>query len=183
MQRQHETTIRILLSLLVLSGFVGYGLRNERQLAVSANTIPAIAVASTPTVLRPSPQSSTIASSPMPAATNQAPAQSSMPMMSPATNYHDGTYTVVGQYEAPDGMDQIQVSVTIRNDVVTAADVTSMARRRTTAEFQQLFIAAYTPDVVGKKIDSIRLFRVAGASLTTDGFNNALAQIKSKAAA
>ncbi len=40
---------------------------------------------------------------------------------------------------------------------------------------------AYESQVIGKKLDAIKLSRVGGASLTTGGFNDALAKVKSVA--
>jgi len=100
-------------------------------------------------------------------------------MMSP---YKDGSYTAIGTYDSPGGLDQLTVSLTLKAGIVTAAQVVSGANDRESARYQQRFISGYTPYVVGKSIDSIRLAAVSGSSLTPVGFNNALAKIKAQAA-
>ena len=97
--------------------------------------------------------------------------------------YKDGTYTEVGKYVSPGGAESIDVSVTIANDVITSATVTPNATRGEAKEHQQDFVAAFKSLVVGKNIDEVKLSRVAGASLTSNGFNSALQLIKADAEA
>lgn len=170
-----ETVARIIISLIVVSGVVVYGFAQQRTQAVALST--------------PSVTTSTMSSIP-PAPTNPTGDHSSTPTTATPLvtttvrfKYKDGTYSGTGQYEAPDGLDQIGVSITLVNDVVTQATVTPMARRRTTAEFQQAFIEGYSPLVIGKSINTIHLDSVSGASLTTDGFMRALSAIQRQAAA
>ena len=97
--------------------------------------------------------------------------------------YKDGTYSATGSYMSLGGEDQIGVTVTLANDVITAVDATNMAGDRTSSRFQDRFISGYKAYVVGKKISDVHLTRVSGSSLTPAGFNNALAQIQSQAKA
>jgi hypothetical protein len=46
-----------------------------------------------------------------------------------------------------------------------------------------MFIGGIADEVVGKDIDEISVSRVAGSSLTSGGFNDAIEQIKAEAAA
>ena len=101
----------------------------------------------------------------------------------PKSKYRDGTYTAIGSYDSPAGQESINVSVTLKNGIVTAAKVTQMAQDRTSIRYQQRFISGYLPLVVGKNIGSIRLDVVSGSSLTPIGFNAALAKIKAQAQA
>ena len=84
---------------------------------------------------------------------------------------------------SPGGEDHIAVTLTIANDIVTAASVTPEAGDHTSARYQQKFISGYQGYVVGKNISSIYLTKVSGASLTPKGFNDALNQIKAQAKA
>jgi uncharacterized protein with FMN-binding domain len=97
--------------------------------------------------------------------------------------YADGTYTATGGYNSPGGAQKINVSVTIKDGVVTDSSVTEGSSDGESQEYQERFISNYKSQVVGKKVDDINLSRVAGSSLTPIGFNNALDQIKDKAEA
>lgn len=176
---KRESVVRVVLSLAVVSGIIAYGLRQERDaeaaVLLPSPTTSATSVAAAPTQvsdpLVTDTTSSTVAPAVQPSATSTS-----------QSGYRDGTYSATGQYEAPDGLDQIGVSITIRNGVITDSTVTPMARRRDTAEFQQAFAASYATYVTSKPIDSVRLRVVAGASLTTEGFMRALDTIKQQAA-
>lgn len=98
------------------------------------------------------------------------------------SQYKNGTYSVNGQYFAPSGDEAIGVSLTLQNDVVTGATVQATASNRTALAYQMMFTDNFKSQVVGKKIADLNLNRVAGASLTTNGFNSAVSQIKLQAA-
>ena len=99
------------------------------------------------------------------------------------TVYKNGTYTADGSYMTPEGNVSINVTVTLANDIITDANVTSVSGDRTSVRYQNKFISGYKQYVVGQNIANVNLSRVSGSSLTPVGFNNALAQIKSKAKA
>lgn len=101
--------------------------------------------------------------------------------MSTQTIYKDGTYGATGQYSTPGGRESITLSVTIHNDKITASSLTQNARTEQAKDYQQQFATGYKQAVVGKKIEEVSLSRVAGSSLTSSGFNNALEQIKTDA--
>ncbi|MHD0330680.1 hypothetical protein ACY18M_17150, partial [Proteus mirabilis] len=56
-------------------------------------------------------------------------------------------------------------------------------QRGESREYQAKFASGFKTLVVGKKIDEVSLSRVAGSSLTSGGFNAALADIESQAKA
>ncbi len=97
--------------------------------------------------------------------------------------YKNGTYSANGTYNSPGGQDEIAVTVTLVNDIITDATVTSVVADRTSSRYQNRFITGYKQYVVGKNIASVNLTNVSGSSLTPIGFNNALVQIKSQAKA
>jgi hypothetical protein len=97
--------------------------------------------------------------------------------------YRDGTYSLTVSYSSPGGEDQIAVSLTLKNDIVTNVSVTPLAGDRTSERYQSRFISNYKQFVIGKNIATLFLSNVSGSSLTTKAFNNALAQIKVKAKA
>ena len=95
--------------------------------------------------------------------------------------YKDGSYSVTGNYISPGGPEEINVTVTLKNDVITDATVISQATRLNSVKFQGMFVSGFKTFVVGKKIDDVQLSKVSGSSLTPSGFNDALAKIKSQA--
>lgn len=97
--------------------------------------------------------------------------------------YKDGTYTATGAYMSPGGRDQINVSLTLENDVVVSATATPQTDNKTSQKFQALFIADFKQYVVGKNIADVNVGKVSGSSLTTTGFNEAVAKIKLQAKA
>jgi uncharacterized protein with FMN-binding domain len=100
---------------------------------------------------------------------------------SSASTYKDGDYTASGTYSSPGGQEEVEVSLTLANNVITAVNVTTDAASGTSAQYQSEFKSNYKTLVVGKNINEVKLSRVAGSSLTSTGFNDALEQIKSQA--
>ncbi|BDV31115.1 FMN-binding protein [Microbacterium terricola] len=102
---------------------------------------------------------------------------------SSTASYADGTYTAEGSYATPESVETISVTVTLADDVITAVEVTGNPTRRESEQYQGEFIGGIADVVVGKDIDEISVSRVAGSSLTSGGFNEAIDQIKADAAA
>lgn len=97
------------------------------------------------------------------------------------TKYKDGTYESLGNYTSPGGAEQIDVTLMLKDDVVTEATVVSKASRPNSVKFQGKFISGFKLLVIGKNIDDVHLDKVSGSSLTPGGFNDALEKIKSQA--
>ena len=100
-----------------------------------------------------------------------------------AGTYNNGTYEATGSYNSPGGRESIKVALTIADGKVSDSTVTSEAKNPTAKSYQADFISGYKTQVVGKSVDEIQLDSVAGSSLTPDGFEDALEQIKQDAAA
>lgn len=100
-----------------------------------------------------------------------------------SSTYKDGTYSASSDYFVPSSSENIQVSLTLASGVVTNVSIKNSEGDRESARYQQDFASAYKSFVVGKKISDLRLGVIAGASDTTQGFNNALSQITTKARA
>lgn len=132
------------------------------------------------------------ASSPAPAASSTTPSQDSTGT-APSTNsgssssfsgYKDGTYTASSNYYVPHGSESIQVTLTVQNGVVTNSSINNSENDGESARFQEEFAADYKRYVVGQKLSSVsNLSIIAGASDTTQGFDDAVSQIISKAQA
>lgn len=95
--------------------------------------------------------------------------------------YKDGQYEAIGQYISPGGAEEIDVKITIQNGLIVDSTVTPKATREASAEMQSDFVDHYKPLVVGKNIDTVKLTKVSGSSLTPNGFNDALEKIKQQA--
>lgn len=100
-----------------------------------------------------------------------------------ASTYTDGTYTASGSYQTPESVETVSVTISLEGDVITAVEVTGDPQARESQQYQQQFIGGIADEVVGKSLDEVSVSRVAGSSLTSTGFNEALETIKSEAAA
>lgn len=95
--------------------------------------------------------------------------------------YADGSYEATGRYQSPAGQEQIDVQLTLSGGTVTSVTVTPQATDPEALQFEQLFAGGISDAAVGKSIDTLRVDRVAGSSLTSGGFNAALDDIKQQA--
>ncbi len=98
-----------------------------------------------------------------------------------SASYADGEYSATGDYVAPSGQETVIVTLTLTDDTVTAVSVVGDATDATAQGFQSQFASGIAAEVVGVDIDLLDVHRVAGSSLTSGGFNAALAVIKSEA--
>lgn len=97
-------------------------------------------------------------------------------------SYKDGTYTASASYSVPHGyQNTIKVSVIIASGKITAASATHDYSDRESGEYIDMFDSALTSKVVGQSVSSTSFSRIGGASLTTEGFDEALASIQSDA--
>ena len=95
--------------------------------------------------------------------------------------YKDGTYQAKSSYYTPGQPETITVSVVLKDDVITDTSVSVTGYDRDSREYSNAFVQNYKPYVIGKSIASLRLRRVSGASLTSQGFNDAIALIQTQA--
>ena len=100
-----------------------------------------------------------------------------------ASGYTDGTYTASGSYQSSQGKESIEVSVTLADGLITAVEVTPEATNPTSTHYQDDFASGIADAVVGKKITDADVHVVSGSSLTSEGFNAALAEIAADAQA
>lgn len=97
--------------------------------------------------------------------------------------YKDGEYSAIGDYNSPGGAEQIKVTLTLKDDVITDATVLSLATRPETKVNQAKFISGYKALVIGRKITEVTLSKVSGSSLTSKGWNDAISKIQTQAKA
>ncbi|MDB5180138.1 MAG: hypothetical protein JWN12_770 [Candidatus Saccharibacteria bacterium] len=93
--------------------------------------------------------------------------------------YANGTYNAIGTYAK--GKNSIDVTLNLNNDAISSVVVIPMATIKMSLGLQKKFAIAISDEVVGRPIDEVYLDKLAGSSLTTQGFNDAIKKIKSQA--
>ena len=121
------------------------------------------------------------ATSAAPNSTTLAPS-SSLATSGTAAGYKDGTYSADGNYVSPNGTETVGVELTLANGTVSDVKITEHPTNPNTRKFQGEFSGGIKDQVVGKKLDELNVSKVAGSSLTSGGFNQAVEKIKSQAA-
>lgn len=97
--------------------------------------------------------------------------------------YADGDYSAEGSYDTPGGTESISVDLTVEGGTVTAVTVTPEASGGNAARFQDEFASGIADEVVGQDLSDLAVDKVSGSSLTGNGFNAALDEIRADAAA
>lgn len=120
-------------------------------------------------------------SSPMQMATTTTSSTPAMGMSHSA--YKDGTYAATSSYFVPSGQESIDVTLTVKNGVIVGSTIKNSETDYDSAVYQESFASVYKHYVVGQQLSGLQLSGVAGASDTTQGFNDALSQITSQAQA
>lgn len=103
------------------------------------------------------------------------------PTEAPASTYTDGTYTASGSYQAPSGSESIDVTVTVADDIVTDVTVGGSSSNPEASGYQSRFSSGIAAVIVGQDLETISVDRVAGSSLTSAGFTEALEAIRAEA--
>lgn len=98
-----------------------------------------------------------------------------------AAAYKDGTYSADGNYVSPNGTETVGVELTLAGGAVSDVKITPHPSNPNTKKFQGEFAGGIKSQIVGKKLDEIKVSKVAGSSLTSGGFNAAVTKIKSQA--
>ncbi len=175
--------VLIIVGVLVAVGLGGYYFTGGNDVAATPDTPVTRAEDTAPQSDTP-PQSqpettTTVPNTPPSVAT---PAVPTTPT-APATVFKNGTYNVMTTYVAPSRTThEVNVSLTIENDIVTDSTVTFSGETfDASSNHQKNFSEAYKTQVVGKSLEGISLSRVGGASLTTGAFNKALVEIAAEA--
>ncbi|MCC3276922.1 hypothetical protein LJ753_13705 [Arthrobacter sp. zg-Y20] len=121
----------------------------------------------------PASPSASQSAAPSPAATADASASGA---------YADGEYSGTGSYIPPSGTSEdVDVTLRLENNVVTELEVKTSQKNPTSKQYQREFTSNVQEQVVGKNIDELDVHKVAGSSLTSEGFNRALDAIRSVA--
>lgn len=97
--------------------------------------------------------------------------------------YEDGTYSADGEYTSPGGQQSVSVELTLKDGAISDITVTPGAVDSQSQRFQKDFAENVADQVVGKSLDEADVSVVASSSLTSEGFNEALAKIAEEAVA
>lgn len=138
-----------------------------------AGTVAGCAPSATPATPAPTSDSTSGASA--------APSGTASTLASSGSVYQDGTYSADGTYVSPNGTETVGVELTLASGTVTAVNITQHPSNPNTRKFQGEFAGGIAAQVVGKSIDELNVSKVAGSSLTSGGFNQALDKIKAEA--
>lgn len=114
-------------------------------------------------------------------ASSSAPADGTAGSSSAASGYQDGTYSADGNYVSPNGTETVGVELTLSGGTVSDVNITQHPSNPNTRKFQGEFAGGIAAQIVGKKLDELSVSKVAGSSLTSGGFNQAVEKIKSEA--
>ena len=109
-------------------------------------------------------------------------AATSAPATTAAGSYQDGTYSADGNYVSPNGTETVGVQLTLAGGSVSDVVITPHPSNPNTRKFQGEFASGIKAQIVGKQLDEIKVSKVAGSSLTSGGFNQAVEKIKADAA-
>jgi uncharacterized protein with FMN-binding domain len=110
-----------------------------------------------------------------------APSGGSTALAGSGGSYKDGTYSADGNYVSPNGTETVGVQLTLAAGRVTDVQITQHPSNPNTRKFQGEFAGGIAAQVVGKNLDELNVSKVAGSSLTSGGFNQAVGKIKSEA--
>lgn len=131
-----------------------------------------------PSAQAPAAQSSAASTG---SAASGAPIASTGASTSAASGYKDGTYSADGNYVSPNGTETVGVELTLSGGTVSDVNITQHPSNPNTRKFQGEFAGGIKAQIVGKKLDELNVSKVAGSSLTSGGFNEAVEKIKSEA--
>jgi hypothetical protein len=183
MQKDPSATVKkSVLGALLIGGVVGVSLLNAKDTDAPAlpNTTENESALNTEEIPSPTPSSSAPdTSNPDVTVSGEESVDIATPTL---PTYKDGTYSTNVTYRTPGGNENLVVTLTLKNDVITDANVIYSGIAPTSQKYQQQFESGYKTLVIGQDIEGLSLSRVSGSSLTPKAFNNALTQIKTDAA-
>lgn len=100
------------------------------------------------------------------------------------TAFSPGDYEATGSYQTPGGVQSVDVEVTLEADgTIVDVDVDGNAEGGNSEQFQDKFESGIEAQVEGRKITELEVDKVSGSSLTSGGFNDAIAHIIEEARA
>ena len=118
------------------------------------------------------------------ASSSSSAAEASLPEPSPQVegpgSFEDGSFETTTTYISPGGPAEMNIALTLEGDVVQSISVTSLEGNPTSQDYKERFANEVISFVTGVNLDEADVDTIAGASLTSRGFNEALDVIRSK---
>ncbi|MHC6592348.1 FMN-binding protein [Arthrobacter sp. C152] len=151
-------------------------LRNGVYAGIAGLSLAGTVAGCAPSAAEPAP-----ASPGTTAGASAAPSPGTSALAGSGSVYRDGTYSADGNYVSPNGTETVGVQLTLAAGTVTGVQITQHPSNPNTRKFQGEFAGGIAAQVVGRNIDELRVSKVAGSSLTSGGFNQALEKIKAEA--
>ena len=100
----------------------------------------------------------------------------------PSSVYTDGSYSSNGAYSTPGGPEEVAVTLTVENDVITSVVIGNIAKHEISKKWTNSFRDGIAGEVVGVNLSELDAVGATnGSSLTPIGFNTALSSIKVQA--
>ncbi len=99
------------------------------------------------------------------------------------SGYRDGNYTASATYQSPGGNQEIKLNINLLDGKIMATSAEGDNKSSDSRFYQSSFIKGYKEKVIGKPIEKVKLDHVGNSSLTPQGFNKALEDIKKQAKA
>ncbi|MEI6728501.1 MAG: hypothetical protein WCK98_02555 [bacterium] len=97
-------------------------------------------------------------------------------------SFKDGTYTASGSYNTPESVESIDVTITLKNNLISSVSTSTNAKDRESKQYLNLFKQGISSVVNSKTLDKATVSgSVNGSSLTGSGFNEALKKIADQA--
>lgn len=93
----------------------------------------------------------------------------------------DASYRADGSYLSPAGDESIIVVLQLENDRVTGVEIGLYPTSATSSTYQDMFANGIGDLIIGQDIDTLDVTVVAGSSLTSTGFREAVATIRAEA--
>jgi uncharacterized protein with FMN-binding domain len=109
------------------------------------------------------------------------PSAGTSSLASSSSTYKDGTYSADGNDVSPNGTETVGVQLTLAGGKVADVNITQHPSNPNTRKFQGEFAGGIAAQIVGKNLDELNVSKVAGSSLTSGGFNQAVEKIKQEA--
>jgi hypothetical protein len=106
----------------------------------------------------------------------------SEPTQITSTVFKNGTYKYIQNYDVPKGgQNTLIAEITVENDTVTAISASSTFEDRDSVPYINGFKSSVNGAVVAKKLASLSVSRIGGASLTSGAFANVISKLQSEA--
>lgn len=187
-----NTTNKILLGVMILlaGGVSVLYVDSQKSIVAVVNTVTSSASPQAPVtstvIVTPSTNTQTSVAVVTTQATQTTKTTTAQPTQTttatPITQSQSKTVSTIVNFSVPKGQtDSFSLTATVKDGLITDLSFSQDYNNRDSAEYFQSFQNSFSKSsVIGKKIGSVYLSRVGGATLTTNAFNQALSNLASQ---